>query len=180
VAQLTPSLLAVLPDAPLPALETVVSAGEACPVDVARRWGRGRRFLNGYGPTEATVGTCFEVVDSVDGLTSVPIGPPIANSRVLVLDEDGDLTPDGEVGELFIGGINVAHGYVGRPDLTAERFVEDRFHPGGRLYRTGDRVRWAPGGVLEFRRAGTTARSSCAASASSWARSSMRSPPTPG
>ena len=151
---LPPSLLAVLPDADLPHLITLCSAGEACQPEVVRRWGRGRRFVNGYGPTEATVATTYQIFDEglPEGMTSVPIGPPIANVRAYVLDDDRRPVAVGEPGELYIGGAGLAHGYLGRPDLTAERFVPDPFdgQPGARLYRTGDRVRWLADGTLDF------------------------------
>ena len=145
---LPPSLLAVLPDAELPHLVTLCSAGEACHPDLVARWGRGRRFINGYGPTEATVATTYQVIEGglPDGADSVPIGGPIANVRVYVLDTERRPVPIGCPGELYIGGAGVARGYLGRPELTAERFVPDPFSDGsgGRLYRTGDRARCAP------------------------------------
>ncbi|HEY4929196.1 MAG TPA: amino acid adenylation domain-containing protein [Acidimicrobiales bacterium] len=151
---LPPSLLAALPDTDLPNLVTLCSAGEACQPELVRRWGRGRRFVNGYGPTEATVATTYQVIDGElpDGMTSVPIGPPIANARAYVLDDDRQPVPVGTPGELYIGGAGLARGYLGRPELTAERFIPDPFdeQPGSRLYRTGDRVRWREDGTLDF------------------------------
>ena len=112
------------------------------------------RLLNGYGPTEATVAaTCWEPgAGQVDVLQrTVPIGRPMANTQTYVLDAELQPVPVGVVGELFIGGVGVARGYRNRPDLTAARFVLDPFRGGkGRLYRTGDRVRFLPDGDLEY------------------------------
>ncbi len=116
----------------------------------------GVRMVNGYGPTEVT---CFTTTWTAKPLpadaTGVPIGKPMSNTRTLVLGrDDGELVPVGVWGELYAGGEGVARGYLGRPDLTAERFVPDPFppegEPGARLYRTGDRARLLPDGTIEF------------------------------
>ena len=111
------------------------------------------RIINGYGPTENTTFTCcYLVSDEAALLPSVPIGRPIANTQVYVLDPNLLPVPVGVAGELFAGGDGVACGYLNQPELTAERFIPDPFsHAGnGRLYRTGDQVRWRPDGNLEF------------------------------
>ncbi|WP_370644037.1 amino acid adenylation domain-containing protein [Myxococcus sp. RHSTA-1-4] len=149
VATLTPSVLAQLDPAGLPALASVISAGEACTPELARRWVDGRHFVNAYGPTEATV--CASAQEHVDAARP-DIGRAWPNVRLYVLDASLRPVPTGVPGELFIGGTGVARGYLGRPDLTAERFVPDAFSgvPGARLYRTGDRVRWLADGRLDF------------------------------
>ena len=114
------------------------------------------RLLNTYGPTESTTFATWHLVREVpEGAAAVPIGRPIANTRAVVLDRMGEPVPPGAHGELCLGGDGLARGYLGRPDLTAERFVPDltaglRGEPGARLYRTGDRVRLRPDGALEY------------------------------
>ncbi|HEX7243296.1 MAG TPA: amino acid adenylation domain-containing protein, partial [Longimicrobiaceae bacterium] len=149
-AKFTPSALAATPWAELPELKTVISTGEACSAEVVARWAPGRRFLNGYGPTEASVRVTVQ--ETADGTRPPPIGRPVANVRLYVLDGWGSPVPVGVAGELYIGGVGVTRGYLGRPDLTAERFVPDAFggEAGGRLYRSGDRVRWNGQGEVEF------------------------------
>ncbi|MEQ1503969.1 MAG: amino acid adenylation domain-containing protein, partial [Myxococcota bacterium] len=107
------------------------------------------RLVNNYGPTENTVTSTWYPV-ATDGPEAPPIGRPLGNTRVYVLDPRMDLAPIGIAGELCLGGDSLARGYLNRPDLTAERFVPDPFASGERLYRTGDLVRWRPDGDLEF------------------------------
>lgn len=110
-------------------------------------------LINGYGPTEATtLAVCYRIPrDFLADSSSVPIGHPIGNTTAYVLDEAGELLPVGVPGELVLGGVGVARGYINRPALTAERFVPDPFfRPASRLYRTGDRARWREDGTLEY------------------------------
>ncbi|MEW5928458.1 MAG: amino acid adenylation domain-containing protein [Gemmatimonadota bacterium] len=147
----TPALLDSLPDADFPALRAVSTGGERCSAETAARWSAGRRLVNMYGPTETTIYTTAHVC--APGLAEAPpIGRPVADARVYVLDPRGEPAPTGVPGELYVGGAGVARGYHGRPGLTAERFVPDALspEPGARLYRTGDRVRWRADGELEF------------------------------
>jgi acyl transferase domain-containing protein/acetylornithine/succinyldiaminopimelate/putrescine aminotransferase len=139
----------------LSGLRTLLVGGEAASVPHIRRALDvlpDTTLVNAYGPTEgATITTAYAIPRDFDGTqTSVPIGAPIRDTYVRVLDADLRETRDGDVGELFIGGAGLARGYLGRPDLTAERFIEDPFAPGQRLYRSGDRVRWLPSGVLDY------------------------------
>jgi amino acid adenylation domain-containing protein len=140
-------------------LEVIVVGGEALASAAARAWdavpGGPMRLINGYGPTETVVtATMFEVPPggSAEGGAGVPIGRPLGGRAAYVLDGAGEPAPAGVPGELCIGGGEVARGYLGRPELTADRFVPDAFggKPGARLYRTGDRVRWLESGQLEF------------------------------
>ncbi len=152
VLTLAPSALAALEAADggrLPSVRTLVVAGEACPAGLAARWSRGRRFLDAYGPTEATV--CATAAVLGDGET-LSIGRPIGNARIAVLGPGGTPAPIGVVGEIGIGGTGVARGYLGRPELTAERFVPDPVtgEPGARMYRSGDLGRLLPDGRIEL------------------------------
>jgi amino acid adenylation domain-containing protein len=152
VAELPPALLALLDPERLPDLLLVSIGGEAAPAGEVRRWlAAGHRVVNAYGPTEATVTATLMECDERPGET-VPIGRPMPNHRVYVLDAQLGLVAAGEPGELFIAGPGVARGYLGRPELTAERFLHDPFcdRAGGRMYRSGDRVRWNDDGTLEF------------------------------
>ena len=111
----------------------------------------GPEVIHVYGPTEATTFAFAHRVTSDDVRRGViPIGRPIANTTAYVLDEEGGVQPPGVAGELHLGGPGVASGYVGRPDLTAERFLDSPFVPGERLYRTGDLVRYRADGIVEF------------------------------
>ncbi|AWM17149.1 non-ribosomal peptide synthetase [Bacillus inaquosorum] len=104
---------------------------------------------NGYGPTEnTTFSTCFHIQKTYE--LSIPVGRPVGNSTAYILNKWGMLQPIGAVGELCVGGDGVARGYLGRPDLTKEKFVPNPFAPGDRLYRTGDLARWLPDGTIEY------------------------------
>src|SRR5262249_48883409 len=110
-------------------------------------------LINGYGPTENTTFTACHRIDRRAEEGPVPIGRPIANTRVYVLDEAGQLAPIGVTDEIFGGGGGVARGYFDTPASTAEKFIPDPFsaEPGARLYRTGDLGRWRTDGTLEFK-----------------------------
>ncbi|WP_232665726.1 non-ribosomal peptide synthetase [Pseudonocardia sp. TRM90224] len=147
---LPPSALAELPsDLPLPPETSLVVAGEACPPELVRHWAGRVAMFNSYGPTETTIDATLWRADGAPGAT-VPIGTPVADTGVLLLDPRLRPVPDGAVGELYVCGSGLARGYRGRPGLTAERFVADPVHAGGRLYRTGDLARWRNDGALEF------------------------------
>ncbi|NIE84497.1 MULTISPECIES: non-ribosomal peptide synthetase, partial [unclassified Burkholderia] len=137
---------------PLTVPATVILGGEApSPVLLRSLASRGPLF-NAYGPTECTVcATTWRCPADFDG-GAVPIGAPVANTRLHLLDARGRPVPLGAVGELYIGGVGVARGYLNRPELTAERFIDDPFsdEPGARLYRTGDLARFLPDGNLVY------------------------------
>ncbi|WP_239010460.1 MULTISPECIES: non-ribosomal peptide synthetase [Rhodococcus] len=136
----TPAVLATLDPDDHPEIGTVVVGGDACPPDLADRWSVGRAFLNAYGPTEATVTATFAAPHHRGD--RVGVGTPIRGMRALVLDRRLQPVPAGVTGELYLAGAGIARGYLGRPDLTAARFVADPYAPGERMYRTGDLVRW--------------------------------------
>ena len=157
VVKLTPSHLAVLEPELLDTsrIRTLILGGEDLKTSVAKAAvessGGHLEICNEYGPTEATVGSMLHRFDPTrDSDASVPLGRPIANTTIHVLSEDSTPVPIGVVGEIYVAGAGVAAGYLGRPDLTAERFVEDPFQPGERMYRTGDLARWQRPGVIEF------------------------------
>ncbi|MFF2752090.1 amino acid adenylation domain-containing protein, partial [Kitasatospora sp. NPDC058048] len=149
-ATLPPVVLAAMDaDAGLLAGGTLVSAGEALSGEVVGRWSRGRRLVNAYGPTESTV--CASMSGALSGGEAPPIGSPVFNSLLYVLDSGLRPVAPGVVGELFIAGPSLARGYLNRPDLSAQRFVADPYGPAGaRMYRTGDLARWGADGQLVY------------------------------
>ncbi len=176
---MTPSMLSMLPEEELPGLHRVIVGGEACPASLVKRWAPGRIFINAYGPTEATVLASF-YRGRAEEEEAPPIGKPLANIQLYILDRYRQPVPVGVPGELYIGGVGLAKGYLNRPELTAERFVpvEELEFIGqevksegvrskelgvgatpdpllmtpssSRLYRTGDLCRFRPDGNIEF------------------------------
>jgi natural product biosynthesis luciferase-like monooxygenase protein len=154
--QCTPSMASMLVGdartAPaLGALERMMVGGEALSAPLAaelRRALPGGAVTNMYGPTETTVWSMTHDVGDEPG--PIPIGRPIANTQIYLLDQAGNPVPQGVIGEVYIGGDGVARGYFRRPELTAERFVDDPFRPGRKMYRTGDLARHREGGLIDF------------------------------
>jgi amino acid adenylation domain-containing protein len=149
---MSPSMLAAVPESfadRLTQLESIVLGGEICPPPLAARWSHGRQVVNAYGPTECTIITTLSenlVSDSV-----APIGRPVVNTGVHLLDERLRLVPPGVPGEMYVAGPGVTRGYHGRLALTAERFVANPFDAdGSRMYRTGDLARRSADGQLEY------------------------------
>nr|WP_285478570.1 non-ribosomal peptide synthetase [Amycolatopsis sp. NBRC 101858] len=149
---LPPALLAEFPDdCDLPRDSVLLAGTERVSPELVRRWAPGRRMFNAYGPTEATTNSTLGLCDpQIAPGSAVPIGVPDPGTRAYVLDASLAPVPVGVVGELYLAGSGLARGYLGRPGLTAERFVADPFGSGGRLYRTGDLVKWLPDGRLVF------------------------------
>ncbi|MBW4424871.1 MAG: amino acid adenylation domain-containing protein [Nostoc desertorum CM1-VF14] len=148
---LPPAVLAVLPTESLPALQTIISAGESCSEDIVKRcWNPSRRFFNAYGPTEATVWSTVAEIKSVS--EKPPIGRPIANTEIYILDKHLQPVPVGILGELCIAGDGLARGYLNCSELTAKKFISNPFHDkkGARIYKTGDLARYRADGNIEF------------------------------
>ena len=137
-------------------LRQLIVGGDVMPPSVAQRLlqaAPGLRLINAYGPTEGTiVATAHVMTEPAEVSAPIPIGRPVANAQIYLLDSSGQLVPDGLPGEIWIGGHGVARGYRARPDLTAQRFAADPFseQPRARMYRTGDIGRWRRDGSLDF------------------------------
>ncbi|RCJ36541.1 non-ribosomal peptide synthetase [Nostoc punctiforme NIES-2108] len=148
---LPPAVLAVLPTESLPALQTIICAGESCTDDIVKRWWKSqRRFFNAYGPTEATVWSTVAEISHI--IEKPPIGRPIPNTQIYILDKYLQPLPIGITGELYIAGEGLAQGYLNCPELTTEKFVPNPFNDkkGAQLYKTGDLARYRPDGNIEF------------------------------
>ncbi|OMC30955.1 hypothetical protein A5740_15870 [Mycobacterium sp. GA-1841] len=147
-ALITPTVLATLDRSRLDGLQTLITGGEACPPELVGAWAPGRAMYNAYGPTEVSIWATWSALAAGQ---PVRIGAPIDGTCALVLDARVHPAPVGVVGELYLTGQGLARGYVGRSDLTADRFVANPFgSPGDRMYRTGDLVRWTAHGALEY------------------------------
>ncbi|MBU3731947.1 MAG: amino acid adenylation domain-containing protein, partial [Beijerinckiaceae bacterium] len=151
-----PAAISGIVSASLPSVECMVVGGEVCTTSLVDRYSFGRRFINAYGPTETTVCASMSlpldpVFDGSEDGVLVPIGRPIWNTQIYILDSTLSPCPIGCVGELYIAGSGLARGYLGRPGLTSERFIANPFGvPGSRMYRTGDLARWRSDGNIEY------------------------------
>ena len=149
---MSPTALGALPNEShkLTDLHTLVTGGEACSVSVAQQWGSGRSFIIGIGHTETTIGDT--IAKNWDLNKKPPLGVPLENVKVYVLDDNLNPVPIGTPGELYVSGVGVSRGYMNRPDLTAANFIPNPFSlkQGERMYRTGDQVRWLASGELDF------------------------------
>ncbi|NEQ65703.1 MAG: amino acid adenylation domain-containing protein [Symploca sp. SIO2D2] len=142
-----PSALAVMPKEELPSLKTIVVAGEACPAELISYWAKGRQFVNAYGPTESTV--CATMAECSPDASAPSIGRPINNTQIYILDRNLQPAPIGVAGEIYIGGVGLARGYLNREDLTNQRFISNPFD-NSKLYKTGDLGRYLADGNIEF------------------------------
>jgi amino acid adenylation domain-containing protein len=151
----TPSYLSTVTPGKYGSLKRVLSGGEVCKTVLEHQWSKYCDFYNTYGPTEAAV-TVLSYQSPLPGEVvhpdHVPIGKPVSNTQIYILNSAGSPVPVGVPGELYIGGVQVARGYLNLPELTSKKFVPDRFGKtaGGRLYRTGDVGRWLSDGNIEF------------------------------
>uniref|UniRef100_A0A2P1CZG6 AptD n=2 Tax=unclassified Phormidium TaxID=2609805 RepID=A0A2P1CZG6_9CYAN len=144
-----PSMLSVLAPDALPNLQTIVVGGEACSAELVTKWAPGRQLWNGYGSTETTI--CLVVASCQPNGKKPPIGKPFPNARIYILDAQNQPLPPGIPGELCIAGVGLARGYLHRPDLTKEKFIEvDLFGKNERIYKTGDLAKWNYEGNLEY------------------------------
>ncbi|WP_162603898.1 non-ribosomal peptide synthetase, partial [Streptomyces sp. CS014] len=152
VLQMPPQAWSGLDPEDVPDLKAALTGSDRVPADLVAAWANeGRRVLNVYGSTEATADSTVHRCDPADTGTP-PVGRPIAGTAIYLLDSRLEPVPFGAAGEICIGGVGVARGYLSRPGLTAERFIADPFalDPGARMYRTGDQGRWRADGSLEF------------------------------
>ncbi|WP_373865018.1 amino acid adenylation domain-containing protein [Paenibacillus amylolyticus] len=150
-AILPPTYSAHLNPDRLPSLTKLVTGGSAVSAEFVQQWKEKVHYFNAYGPTEASiVTTLWDADEQQPERRVIPIGRPLSNHRIFILDAHLQLVPPGVDGELCVAGVGLARGYLNQPELTAEKFVEHPFAPGERLYRTGDLARWLPDGNMEY------------------------------
>ncbi|MCM4083133.1 non-ribosomal peptide synthetase [Paractinoplanes hotanensis] len=146
-----PAVLNLIPPGAHPSLRNILVGGEALPGDLVNRWRTaGRRFVNGYGPTEVTIGCSYYACEHQDWHAQPPIGRAMPNRFVYILDRWDQPVPVGVPGEIVVGGVGLARGYLNDDELTRARFVPNPFRPGERMYRTGDLGEWNDAGQIQF------------------------------
>ncbi|KPA18710.1 plipastatin synthase subunit D [Candidatus Magnetomorum sp. HK-1] len=146
-----PVYLNMLNKHPLPTVKTIITAGEAAVINDVIFYSKNKQYFNAYGPTESSVCATYYKVDPKKNYKElVPIGKPIANSSIFILDEALNLVPIGIPGEIYFFGIGLARGYLNRPELTKEKFIDNPFSSNEILYKTGDSGQWLPDGNIEF------------------------------
>ncbi|MED1799206.1 tyrocidine non-ribosomal peptide synthetase TycA [Brevibacillus porteri] len=151
IITLPPTYLTHLNPDHFTSLRIMITAGSAANFPLVNRWKNKVRYVNAYGPTETSIcATIWEAPSNVLLNQTIPIGKPIQNTYAYIVNEELQLQPIGSEGELCIGGVGLARGYWNRPDLTAEKFVDNPFVPGEKMYRTGDLAKWLPNGEIEF------------------------------
>ncbi len=132
-------------------IKRVVAGGDICSVNLAKYWSEHCDFYNEYGPTETTITSTMLLANNImETSSSLSIGRPLNNIKVYILDKNNNIQPIGIPGELYIAGDCLARGYLNRQELTAEKFIEDPFEAGTKMYKTGDLARWLPDGNIEF------------------------------
>ncbi|WP_172284700.1 AMP-binding protein, partial [Chryseobacterium sp. LAM-KRS1] len=136
----------------LQGLKGLITAGESAIMGKTKEYLKYGTFYNAYGPTETSICATVHKLEKGSDLASstIPIGQPIANTQIYILDENKHLVPAGVSGEMYISGAGLAQGYLNNPELTAEKFVDNPFIPGTKMYRTGDLGKWLADGTIEY------------------------------
>ncbi len=150
VITLPPTYVVHLDPERILSIQTLITAGSATSPSLVNKWKEKVTYINAYGPTETTICATTWVATKETIGHSVPIGAPIQNTQIYIVDENLQLKSVGEAGELCIGGEGLARGYWKRPELTSQKFVDNPFVPGEKLYKTGDQARWLPDGNIEY------------------------------
>jgi amino acid adenylation domain-containing protein len=151
VATLPPVYLNNIDSNEIKTLRLLITAGSAIKKEMLNKWSSKVKYINAYGPTETTIcSTKWHYSENVKELDAVPIGKPINNLKVYIVNKNLELLPIGVAGELCVGGEGLARGYLNREELTKEKFVNNPFSPGTKMYRTGDLAKWLPDGSIEF------------------------------
>ncbi|MFB6367712.1 amino acid adenylation domain-containing protein, partial [Paenibacillus elgii] len=149
-ATLPPTYAAYLTPERMPSLKRLISAGSAASLELIQQWKDKVKYFNAYGPTEDSICTSIWTASKNDNIALVSIGRPVHNHKIYIVDSHHQLLPVGVAGELCIGGVGLTRGYLNRPELTAEKFADNPFAPGERMYKTGDLARWLPDGNIEY------------------------------